>query len=253
MNRAAFIAPLAVLMLAAPSSAPAVARIGFGELAATAHRASGSAPRAANPCGSSCLEAPAALAPAPRGGAVYAPSAAAATGSARPPQSPVRDHRTERRDAGRQVPGPTAHLHRPVTHRSKTPERNTPATPGMGLLLRISAGDSHELSALIDDPSAAPAHLRRGRAPPCTPASFDLARDPIACAAASAPQVTTARVVSPGTRIPNPPTPAIRSNAPAGREQAVACIAGAGDGAGHRLQPERPSSSRADRRKGATA
>ncbi len=77
-----------------------------------------------------------------------------------------RDHRTEKRERGRTTPAGAAQLHRPTAQRSKGTVRNTPATPGMGLLLRFSTDAGREIS--FNDARFSPnaSSMRSGRAPP---------------------------------------------------------------------------------------
>ena len=98
------------------------------------------------------------------------------------------DHRNDKRERGRATP-PSAslHVHRPITNRSKSAIRSTPATPGMGLLLRFGTSAGREISLNTDHLSHAPLALRPGRAPPrgspCAAGSPEL--HPLARAVAS--------------------------------------------------------------------
>jgi hypothetical protein len=174
----------------------------------------------------------------------------AATGHATLPAAP--DHRAEKREHGRPAPTTSLHAHRPLTQRSKGSLRNTPATPGMGLLLRMSTSAGRELSSLIDGVPCAPSTMRSGRAPPAATTPTNPARDPIACAAAHRPPLVTPQ---PSFAAVTPPTTTTTDDVLA------ACTPGRGFRAPSRrdavlasaLESEQVACSRAVRRKGATA
>jgi hypothetical protein len=122
----------------------------------------------------------------------------AGTNSQEAPQAPARDVRSLKQEPVRRTVSVSLHAHQPQPQRNaKIRSRTTPATLGMGMLLRAGTGAGHELSQLIDVFTSAPSPLRSGRAPPFVTCPSTLARDPIACAAASEPHTVTAESVPP--------------------------------------------------------
>jgi len=98
------------------------------------------------------------------------------------------EHRNDKHERGRATPNTTSHVHRPLTQRSKGASRNAPATPGMGLLLRIGTTAEREISLLYDNFTHAPIAPRSGRAPPCvTSLACLVPASPPAAAPVSAP------------------------------------------------------------------
>jgi hypothetical protein len=179
----------------------------------------------------------------------------AASGAPRAPQVPASDHRADKREHGRPVPSTALHVHRPATQRSKGSLRNSPATPGMGLLLRMGTGAGRELSLFLDDVPSALSSMRSGRAPPRAAAYPTQARDPIASAAASAPRFATPQAVPPGVA---PPPPTAFALQPADHPRECPCARAApptarGTEASPSFTPERSTCSRAERLKGASA
>jgi len=85
----------------------------------------------------------------------------------RAPARPYLPSLPDRRDH-RATTGNTARVHVPPTHRSKGQVRNTPATPGMGLLLRFSANAGSEISMNLDAAARGPSSRHPGRAPPAS-------------------------------------------------------------------------------------
>jgi hypothetical protein len=83
-----------------------------------------------------------------------------------PPLPASPDHRSEKRERGRAPVGTTVNSHRPATQRSKGAVRNTPATPGMGMLLRMGASAGREISMITDVRPQSDLGCQRGRAPP---------------------------------------------------------------------------------------
>lgn len=67
-------------------------------------------------------------------------------GSRAPLSAP--DHRSEKRENHRATPSPLIKAQPPTHHRTKNPSRNTPATPGMGQLLRMGSGTETDLTLL---------------------------------------------------------------------------------------------------------
>ena len=67
---------------------------------------------------------------------------------------------------GRTTPANGSQMHRPQAHRGKSAARGTPATPGMGMLLRIGTNAGREISYRFDVTDAPNLALRSGRAPP---------------------------------------------------------------------------------------
>ncbi|HTR96948.1 MAG TPA: hypothetical protein VMH61_03515 [Candidatus Acidoferrales bacterium] len=76
------------------------------------------------------------------------------------------DSHGRKHDHGRAMPNASVQVHRPATSRSKSMIRSTPATPGMGLLLRFGTSAGREISLEINNLSHAPIAPRPGRAPP---------------------------------------------------------------------------------------
>lgn len=88
-----------------------------------------------------------------------------------------------RRDRGRTTAN-GSRLQRPSHHRGKNAAHGAPATPGMGLLLRMSTSAGREISFVDDIVIAPPGRSRSGRAPP-------RASPPSTLAPASPPRVFT--------------------------------------------------------------
>lgn len=84
----------------------------------------------------------------------------------RPTMPASSDARGEKRERGRTTPNGIAQVHRPAAQRTRGHVRNTPATPGMGLLLRFGTNAGQEISLNADDSGFSPASVRSGRAPP---------------------------------------------------------------------------------------
>ncbi len=96
-----------------------------------------------------------------------APAAPAPT-AARREIAPTPDPRPAspaHRDRGRTTSS-SARVQRPMTHRGKGQVHGAPATPGMGLLLRMSTGGGREISWVDDIVPHVPAGPRCGRSPP---------------------------------------------------------------------------------------
>ncbi len=126
--------------------------------------------------------APAALAPpAPRGEIAPAPD--------QRPASPAH------RNRGRTTTS-SSRVQRPTTHRGKGQTHGAPATPGMGLLLRMSTGGGREISWVDDIVPHVPAGPRCGRSPP--------RGSPLSNSAPASPPRVLALAIS--TRAPRPAT-----------------------------------------------
>jgi hypothetical protein len=119
---------------------------------------SASAHHAPSECGS-CVGSPSARNVPP---ASFSPAAAP---HAPGPAAPARP--AEKREHARtSTPATVLHTHRPTAQRSKSAARNTPATPGMGTLLRFGAAAGREISVLIDCEKQTLSTRHSGRAPP---------------------------------------------------------------------------------------
>ncbi len=164
------------------------------------------------------------------------------------PATPAPDRHSEKRERGRTPNSATLRVHRPVTQRSKGAVRSMPATPGMGGLLRIGAGQGRELSFRMLDANSAPSTLLAGRAPPRGPTSFETSR-----ASAFVPPDSPACV--PSAAPPDPQTPTNASTACVRTAVAFACPPASTPGVpgNDSALLERNSRSRADRLKGAIA
>jgi hypothetical protein len=174
----------------------------------------------------------------------------------RTPQAPAGDHRTDKQERGRPAPSTVVHAHRPGAQRAKGAMRSSPATPGMGLLLRMGTGAGRELSLLLDDVPYAPSTMRAGRAPPRAGPHSTLARDPIACAAAPAPRFVTPQPVPPGVTPPTSSVACAFQSADPPRECTCAratCLTAPRSQPSPALPMERIPCSRAARLKGAAA
>ncbi len=113
------------------------------------------------------------------------------------------EHHGDKHERAKAATGSAAHVHRPLTQRSKGASRNAPATPGMGLLLRIGATSEREISLLFDNYTHAPIAPRSGRAPPRSELLARLAPAASPCASPSAAIVPSARPLHRGAL--NPP------------------------------------------------
>jgi hypothetical protein len=173
----------------------------------------------------------------------------------RPAAPPVDSHREDKREHGRAAPSTSLNRHRPATPRSKDSLRNMPATPGMGMLLRMGTGAGRELSLLLDGITCAPSALRSGRAPPRAGPHSTLARDPIACAADLCSATVTPPSTPAGVTLPTRPTPGFPfADRSRGWSSArVTCPAATPAGFQLALFPERIHCSRAERFEGAPA
>ncbi len=76
------------------------------------------------------------------------------------------DHRNEKRENHRATPSPLVKAQRPSSQRSKSAGRNTPATPGMGQLLRMGSGTKSDLTMLEHTPASHHMDLSSDRGPP---------------------------------------------------------------------------------------
>ena len=173
----------------------------------------------------------------------------------RPSMPPTDSHRADKREHGRTAPCTSLNRHRPPSSRSRDLLRNTPATPGMGLLLRMGTGAGRELSLLLDGITCAPSALRSGRAPPRAGPHSTLARDPIACAADLRSATVTPPSTPAGVTPPPHHTSGFRSaNHSRGWSSArVTCATAPRTGFQLTLSPERIHCSHAERFEGATA
>lgn len=102
---------------------------------------------------------------------------------------------------GRTAPS-TARVQRPLSHRGKGQVHGAPATPGMGLLLRMSTGGGREISWIDDVIPHVPSGTRSGRAPPRA--------SPLSNSAPASPPRVLALAIS--TRAPRPSTAADAPN-----------------------------------------
>ena len=173
----------------------------------------------------------------------------------RPSMPPPDNHGADKREHGRTPPGTSLNQHRPTSSRSRDLLRKTPATPGMGLLLRMGTGAGRELSLLPDGITCSPSALRSGRAPPRASPHPIFARDRIACAADLRSATVTPPSTPAGVTLPTHHTSGFRSDGrPHGWTIARALPAPASR-TGYRptLFPERIHCSHAERFEGATA
>ena len=76
------------------------------------------------------------------------------------------DHRNEKRENHRATASPLVKAQRPNSQRSKSAGRNTPATPGMGQLLRMGSGTKSDLTMLEQTPAPHHMDLSSDRGPP---------------------------------------------------------------------------------------
>jgi len=130
------------------------------------------------------------------------------TPASAPLPMPAPDHRGEKREHGKTTTGVALKTQRPTTQRSKGNVRNAPATPGMGMLLRMGASAGREISYRIDLIPNEPLEHISGRAPPRATALTHFAPASPPCA----PPIT-ANAVRPGPTtlrpgsFPNPRRP----------------------------------------------
>jgi hypothetical protein len=239
----------ATRLVAAPTTPPEDAVNGATH--STRHVAPAPAPSHANlPDETPCPTVrPMRAAPAPAPHAPASPSVnAAAPSQGSTSHAPASESRGERREAARPVPNAGGHLQRPSGARAKSTVRSSPATPGMGLLLRIGTSAGRELSWLQDDFVPSSSAPRSGRAPPRASPNRHFARDPLACAAALTPLPGSARDPLPG-RPTHPKSPPASSRS-ASMSPAEGCPVSV---ALTVTAPERPARSPAFRSKGAAA
>ncbi len=182
----------------------------------------------------------------------------AARAASRPSLPATPDHRGEKRERGRATTSGTAQVHRPQAQRLKGQVRNTPATPGMGLLLRFGTNAGREISMNVDDLCHAPTSSRSGRAPPRAGPSSNLALASSPRAQHLAPHARALRPESlegvqpsPTDDTSNPDRPAPSSARPATASAPIERAAH--DDASPDIQTERLPGSRAVRSKGASA
>lgn len=86
------------------------------------------------------------------------------------------EHRNEKRENHRATTSPLVKAQRPTHQRSKSANRNSPATPGMGQLLRMSSGTRTDLTLLDERAIRRPNETGSSRGPPADDDSYRLAQ-----------------------------------------------------------------------------